>query len=326
MKLSSRPIYKRSSSVHIPGVLAPTPVIVAAAAPFDRDVESGLARIERILAGARAQGAGLVVLPESAIGGYIREPGPEESAPDLPVGLDLEGPEIARLIAMAGELVVCAGYSEAAPGGGLYSSAVCVSGDGILGHQRKVHLPPAERFAYTAGDSFAAFDTPAGRIGMLLCYDKLFPEAARALALDGAEIVCCLAAWPVDRHRPARRVRDDRQTRHFAVVDQARAVENQVFFVSSNQTGPWGELRFLGGAKIVDPDGVVLARTGARAGLATARVDLAEVRDSRLTIDHLADRRPDAYVAQPYTAAPAAAAAVAPLPSAAPAATLELLG
>ena len=163
------------------------------------------------------------------------------------------------------------------------------------GRQRKVHLPPAERFAYTAGEGFAAFDTPVGRLGMLLCYDKLFPEAARALALDGAEVVCSLAAWPVDRHNPARRVRDDRQTRHFDLVDQARAVENQVFTVASNQTGPWGPLRFLGGAKIVDPDGAVLARTGARAGLAVATVDLAAVAESRLVIDHLADRRPECY-------------------------------
>ena len=145
---------------------------------------------------------------------------------------------------------------------------MCVSGDGVLGRQRKVHLPPAERFAFKAGDGFAAFDTPVGRIGMLLCYDKLFPEAARELALDGAEIICCLAAWSVDRHNPARRVRDDRQTRHFFVVDQARAVENQVFFVSSNQTGRWGPLKFLGGAKVVDPDGAVLAagRRAARDG------------------------------------------------------------
>ena len=124
----------------------------------------------------------------------------------------------------------------------------------MLGHQRKVHLPPAERFAYTAGDGFAAFDTPAGRLGMLLCYDKLFPEAARALALDGAEILCSLSAWPVDRQRPARRIRDDRQTRHFDLCDRARAVENQVFVVSANQTGRWGPLRFLGSAKVVDPE------------------------------------------------------------------------
>src|SRR5215203_546136 len=152
------------------------PVIAAVAAPFGRDVEEDLARIARLLDDARAAGAELVVLPESAIGGYIRE---GASAPDVPAGLDPEGPEIAALAALAGETVVCA------------------NGDGVLGHQRKVHLPPGERFAFRAGDGFAAFDTPAGRIGMLLCYDKLFPEAVRTLALDGAEIVCCLAAWPV---------------------------------------------------------------------------------------------------------------------------------
>jgi predicted amidohydrolase len=278
--------------------------IAAVAAPFGRDVDACLDRAARILGEARTRGAGIVLLPESALGGYIREPGPEESAPDLPPALDPDGPEIARLVALAGDLVVCAGYTEAGPDGALYGAAVCVSGDGVLGRQRKVHLPPAERFAYTPGEGFAAFDTPAGRIGMLLCYDKLFPEAARALALDGAQLLCCLAAWPADRHAPARRIRDDRQTRHFDVVDQARAIESQVYFASSNQTGPWGPLRFLGGAKVVDPDGVVLARTGARTGVAVAEVDLDEVARSREVIDHLADRRPEAY------GAPAAATAL----------------
>ena len=267
------------------------PVIAAAAAPFGRDVGEDLARIARLLGEARAAGADLVVLPESALGGYIRE---GAVAPDVPAGLDPYGPEIAALVALAGDTVVCAGYTEA-DGGQLYSSAVCVSGDGVLGRQRKVHLPPGERFAFRPGDAFAAFDTPVGRVGMLLCYDKLFPEAVRALALDGAEIACCLAAWPVDRHHPARRIRDDRQARHFAVVDQARAVENQIFFASANQTGPWGPLKFLGGAQVVDPDGVVLARTGARPGLAVARADLAQIRASRAVIDHLADRRPETY-------------------------------
>jgi N-carbamoylputrescine amidase len=268
--------------------------VAALAAPFDRDVDAALARIAHHAERAREQGVRLLVLPESALGGYVREPGPDEMAPDVPAGLAPDGPEIARLIALAGDLVICAGYSERGPGG-LYASAICVSGDGVLGHQRKVHLPPAERFAYTAGDGFAAFDTPVGRLGMLLCYDKLFPEAARALALDGAEILCSLSAWPVDRHHPARRIRDDRQTRHFDLCDRARAVENQVFVVSANQTGRWGPLRFLGSAKVVDPDGAVLARTHAREGLALAEVDLAAVEGSRMVIDHLADRRPEAY-------------------------------
>jgi N-carbamoylputrescine amidase len=274
--------------------------IAAAAAPFGRGLEADLARAEAIIGAARERGAGLLVLPECALGGYLLE---QEHAPHLPPALDPDGPEIARLIRAAGEMVVCAGYTEA----GMYSAAVCVSGDGVLGRQRKVHLPPAERFAYTPGDGFAAFDTPVGRLGMLVCYDKLFPEAARTLALDGAEVLCTLAAWPADRHVPARRIRDDRQTRSFDLCDQARAVENQVFTVASNQTGPWGALRFLGGAKVVDPDGAVLARTRAREGLAVATVDIEAVAGSRALIDHLADWRPEAY----GTPAPAAAAAAA---------------
>jgi N-carbamoylputrescine amidase len=253
-----------------------------------------LARIERVLVSARQKGARLVVFPECALGGYMREPGPEENAPMLPRALKPDGPEIARLIELAGDLTVCVGYTE---GGSraLYSSAVCVSGDGILGHHRKVHLPPAERFAYTAGDRFEAFDTPVGRVGMLLCYDKLFAEASRTLASDGAEIIACMAAWPVDRRRPATRIAQDRQVRHFDVLDQARAIEQQVVWVSSNATGPWGPVEFPGRSKIVDPDGVVLAAT-ARTGTADAEVDVAgAIADVRADIDHLADCRPRAY-------------------------------
>jgi predicted amidohydrolase len=287
----------------------PATAIAAVAAPFGRDVQAGLRTIERTIAAAAAQGARLVVFPESALGGYVREPMPGENGPELPVALEPDGPEIAALIAMAGDTVVCAGYTELGAEGRRYASAVCVDGSGVLGHHRKVHLPPGERFAYTAGNRFAAFDTPVGRIGMLICYDKLFPEAARALTLDGADIIASMAAWPVCRQRPARRIAQDRQTRHFNLTDAARAVENQVVWVSSNQTGTLGPLRFLGNAKIVDPDGVVLARTGGSAGMAIARIDAAAaVRESRMVFDHIADRRPEAYgpveIAAAVSAAP----------------------
>ena len=268
--------------------------LAAVAAPFGRDLDACFASIERTVAAARARGAGMVVFPESALGGYVREPGEDGEPLDLPVALEPDGPEIARLVALAGETVLCVGYTETGAHGP-YASAVCVSGDGVLGRHRKVHLPPAERFAYTAGTGFAAFDTPVGRVGMLLCYDKLFPEAARTLAMDGAEILACLAAWPFDRRRPAPSAAADRQTHHFDLCDTARAVENQVVVVSANQTGRWGPLRFLGAAKVVDPDGAVLARTGAREGLALAEAALGAVGEARMVIDHLADRRPDAY-------------------------------
>ena len=268
--------------------------IVTVAQPFCLDVGVTLGRIERAIVSARQRGARLVVFPECALGGYMREPGPGESAPVLPRALDPHGPEIKRLIEMAGDMVVCVGYSE---GGShaLYSSAVCVSGDGVLGRHRKVHLPPGERFAYTAGDRFEAFDTPVGRVGMLLCYDKLFAEASRTLASDGAEIIACMAAWPVDRRRPATRMADDRQVRHFDILDQARAIEHQVVWVSSNASGRWGPVEFPGRSKIVDPDGVVLASTSGE-GCAFAKIDVAAALESvRMDIDHLADRRPHAY-------------------------------
>ncbi len=166
----------------------------------------------------------------------------------------------------------------------------------MLGHHRKVHLPPGERGLYRAGERFGAFDTPVGRMGMLICYDKVFPESARELSLDGAIIVASLAAWPVSRVEPAARPARDLQVRHFDLLDQTRAIENQVVWASANQTGRFGRLRFPGHAKVVDPDGRVLARTGTRPGLAVARIDPAHATaTARGRLSHLADRQPLAY-------------------------------
>jgi predicted amidohydrolase len=261
------------------------PALAAVAGSFGHDVGGSLGRIAAAVEQARRRGSDMVVLPECALGGYL-------SGGD---GIAVDGPEIARLAAIAGETVVCAGFTERAPGGP-YSSAVCVTGDGVLGHHRKVHLPPSERDAFKPGDSFRAFDTPVGRVGMLICYDKVFPEAARTLAVDGAEIVASMSAWPVCRFAPASRMADDRQTRQFNLLDQARAMENQVVWVSSNAVGSAGSLRFMGQAKVVDPDGTVLARTGGRAGVAVARVDVrGAVSGARGFFSHLSDMAPASY-------------------------------
>jgi predicted amidohydrolase len=259
------------------------PALAAVAGDFGRDVPESLDRIARVVDRARARGAAMVVLPECAIGGYL-------TGGD---GIAVDGPEIERLAKIAGETVVCAGFTER----GGFSSAVCVNGDGVLGVHRKVHLPPSERSAFTAGSTFNACDTPLGRVGMLICYDKVFPEAARTLALDGAEIVTSMSAWPVCRFAPAARIAQDRQTRQFNLLDQARAVENQVVWVSSNAVGRSADLVFMGQAKVVSPDGTVLAQTrGGRAGTAVARVDVrGEVAGARGFFSHLGDMAPDSY-------------------------------
>ncbi len=266
--------------------------LAAVAAPFDRDLDGDFARIERLVARARAEGVRLLVLPEACLGGYLAN---LRGGAEGPPALDPDGPEIRRLAAIAGDVVVCAGYCEAA-GPLRYNSAVCVSGDGVLGRHRKVHQPLAEDASYAAGDRFAAFDTPVGRLGMLICYDKAFPEAARALALDGAQIVACLSAWPASRTDPDPDLKRDRWTRRFDLFDRARALENQIVWVSANQSGGFGSLRFVASAKVVDPGGDVLTSTGIQAGMAIADVDVDRVLESaRRSMAHLRDRRPDTY-------------------------------
>lgn len=268
--------------------------LAAVAAPFGRDLDACFATIEALAGRARAEGVSVLALPEACLGGYLANLDGEATGPPA---LRRDGPELRRLADIAGDLVICAGYCEA-EGDLRFNSVVCVTGDGILGHHRKVHQPLRENQSYAAGDGFTAFDTPAGRMGMMICYDKAFPESARSLALDGAQIVVCVSAWPASRTDPAPDLADDRWTRRFDLFDQARALENQVVWVSANQSGAFGDLRFVGRAKIVGPGGEILAATGVSAGFAAASLDLEEtLATARRSMGHLRDRRPEAYAA-----------------------------
>ncbi|WP_300404658.1 carbon-nitrogen hydrolase family protein [Nocardioides sp.] len=272
--------------------------IGAVAAHFGRDLDRALAKLEGIVGDARASGVDLLVLPDATLGGYLsdlRRPDPTA----LPPALSEDSFEVGRVIAMAGPMVICFGYAEEA-GPLLYNSALCVSGDGVLGRHRKVHQPAGESLVYAAGDSFTAFETPVGRLGMLIDYDKTFPEAARSLALDGARVLTCLSAWPASVTDRASRLPQDRQSRLFDLYDSARAAENQVVWVSSNQTGVMGGLRFLGQAKVVGPGGDILARTTSKGGLAVAEIDVeTEVARSRRVLHHLEELSPSAYARRP---------------------------
>ena len=274
-------------------------MVAAAAAHFGRDLDFCLQRIATLIEHARQAGAAVLVLPDATLGGYladIRSPDPAALPPALPPDSEY----LRKVGALAAEMVVCLGYCEGAPGGDgaarRYNAAACVTGDGVLGRHRKVHQPPGEAGAYAAGDGFTAFDTPVGRVGMMIDYDKTYPEAARSLALDGAEIVACLSAWPTSITNRAPRMAQDRQARLFDLYDQSRAAENQVVLASSNQTGALGGMRFLGQAKIVGPGGDILARTWSKAGLAVADVDVpGEIARARLVQHHLSERKPGAY-------------------------------
>jgi N-carbamoylputrescine amidase len=268
--------------------------MAAVAARFDRDLGDDFARIEKLAAAARQQDVRLLALPEAALGGYLTS---LDGTADPPPALKPDGQEIQRLSRIAGDMVIIAGYCEDGDGV-LYNSVVCVSGDGVLGHHRKVHQPMHEGSSYRAGERFAAFDTPVGRLGMMICYDKAFPESARTLALDGAEIVVCVSAWPGSRTNPSSDLAQDRWKRRFDLFDRARALENQIVWLSANQSGTFGSLRFVASAKVVDPGGEILADTGVTAGMAVAELDVAAaVAAARRSMGHLRDRRPHTYAA-----------------------------
>lgn len=276
--------------------------LAAVSANFTRDLEQNFALIADLAEQAREKGVDFLVLPEAAIGGYLSSLGNHGDTmratnQSLPPAIRLDGPEIARVQKIVGDLVVTIGFCEQADDGETrYNAAAVLDGVNIYGSYRKVHQPLGEGMSYSAGSDYGVFDTPVGRVGLQICYDKAFPEAARMMALGGAQIIASLSAWPAARTATAENLQDDRWTYRFNLFDMARALDNQVFWVASNQSGTFGSLRYVGNAKVVDPGGNILATTLLGSGMAVAEVDIDETfRTMRAGMFHLRDRRPDVY-------------------------------
>lgn len=286
--------------------------IAAVSANFTRDLDQNYALITDLVSRARDRGVDFLVLPEAAIGGYLSSLGNHgdtrrDSAVSLPPAISLDGPELARVGAIAGDMLVAIGFCELAEGPDgtptRFNAAAVLDGSGIYGNYRKVHQPLGENMSYASGDGYGVFDTPVGRVGLQICYDKAFPEAARVMALDGAQIIASLSAWPAARTATAEDLQQDRWTYRFNLFDSARALDNQVFWVASNQSGTFGSLRYVGNAKVVDPGGNVLATTLLDSGMAVADVDIeGTFAAMRAGMFHLRDRRPDVYGALTETA------------------------
>ena len=276
--------------------------IASVAANFTRDLEQNYQTIAAYVARARDRGVEFLVFPEAAIGGYLSSLGNhgdtvKSTTRSLPPAIRLDGPEIARVQSIIGDLVIAIGFCELADDGETrYNAAAVLDGTRIYGSYRKVHQPLGENMSYSSGSDYGVFETPVGRVGLQICYDKAFPEAARVMALKGAEVIASLSAWPAARTATAENLQDDRWTYRFNLFDSARALDNQVFWIASNQSGTFGSLRYVGNAKIVDPGGNVLDSTLLGEGMAVADVDIAGTFTAmRGGMFHLRDRRPDAY-------------------------------
>ncbi|MEP9416126.1 carbon-nitrogen hydrolase family protein [Gordonia sp. VNQ95] len=277
-------------------------IIGSVAANFTRDLEQNYQTIAEYVAQAREQGVDFLVFPEAAIGGYLSSLGNhgdtiKNTQRSLPPAIRLDGPEIARVQSIIGDMLIAIGFCELADDGETrYNAAALLDGTRIYGSYRKVHQPLGENMSYSSGTDYEVFETPIGRVGLQICYDKAFPEAARIMALKGAEVIASLSAWPAARTATAENLQEDRWTYRFNLFDVARALDNQVFWVASNQSETFGSLRYVGNAKIVDPGGNILDSTLLGSGLAIADVDIpGTFRTMRAGMFHLRDRRPDVY-------------------------------
>lgn len=270
-----------------------TAVTVAAVrlAPVLGDVEGNRARAVVAIVDATSRGADLVVLPELATSGYCFADVAEARAAAEPV----PGPTSEAWTAAAAKTgaIVVGGICELDPDGALRNTAVVVGPEGLLARYRKLHLWGRETELFTTGDAAPpVIDTPAGRIGIGVCYDLWFPEHARGLALAGAEIL----AFPSNlSHSPPQ----DGLPHLDVVTALATAHVNRVHLVVADRCGTERGHRWLGAALVVDADGTLCASLpdDDRPATVLATLDRAAARDKRWGVwnDVLADRRPGLY-------------------------------
>jgi predicted amidohydrolase len=258
-------------------------------APVIGDVAGNRARAAAAVAEAAARGARLVVLPELATSGYCLEDAAEARASAEPV----PGPATALWGAAAADagVTVVGGICELDAHGSARNTAVVIGPDGaLLARYRKLHLWGREKALFAPGDEPApVVDTPAGRLGIGICFDLWFPEQVRALALAGAEI----AVFPSNFSHSA----PQDGLPHLDVITAiAMAHVNRLHLVVSDRCGTERGQRWVGSALVVDADGVLLglAPDDDQPATVYATVDLAAARDKRWGAwnDVLADRRP----------------------------------
>lgn len=243
------------------------------------------ANLQRIEAALRATPADLWVLPELATSGYDFVDRAEASSLAEPV----PGPScerVQRLCAATGAHVVV-GLPER-EGEALFNTAAYLGPGGLLGRYRKVHLFDREARVFQPGPGpFEVFPLGEWRLGLMICFDWIFPEAARSLALQGADLI----AHPSNLVLPYC---------HAAMV--TRALENGVFTATANRVGTESRagrsLTFTGGSRIIDPRGQVLVAAGtASEETVVVEIDPAAARNKMITEHNhrLADRRPALY-------------------------------
>jgi 5-aminopentanamidase len=271
-------------------------VAVAQMDPQLGSYERNIARIVDLFEEAVGAGARLTVFPECATTGYGFGDLPSAQA----VAETVPGPTTRSLTALCrrhqqedgGPYVVVGLLERLKDPEIVYNSAVLIGPEGLVGLYRKAHLPllGVDRFTTPGDTGFRVWETAVGRIGMAICYDLRFPEALRALALAGADMVALPTNWP------------DGSQNAPQFMTRTRALENRVFVLACNRCGNESNFWFFGRSQITDPRGRVLAEAGSEEAINYAEVDVEVARQKRIILrpgefelDTIGDRRADLY-------------------------------
>lgn len=247
------------------------------------EVEANLKRIAMALEGVKAD---LIVLPELGNSGYLFLDQREVAA----VAESIPGPttHFLQSLARRHNCHLVLGMPERASDA-IYNSAVLVGPKGVLGTYRKVHLFDEEKNLFEPGDlGFPLFEVQGIPVGILICFDHMFPEAARTLALQGAQVIC----HPSSLVLPA----------YGQLTTRVRSIENRVFWVLANRYGTEDrgskKLMYTGCSQITAPDGTILAEASAEEEtLRVVEIDPSQAVEKHVTHlnDLFQDRRPELY-------------------------------
>jgi predicted amidohydrolase len=222
-------------------------------------VEQNLDKIRSYTSKAAREGADLVVFPELAITGHWCSTESWKVAQPVPGGRAVG--EIEGLASEHG-LHISVGIGERERNV-QYNTQVLVGPDGYIGKQRKLHMSGDEYFYFRAGTEIPVLEAGKCRVGTVICYDNIFPEVSRILALRGAEVVLSphAARFGKWRQRGQKKIVAD-QKKFYRKVYSSRAYDNGVFHVVVNQAGPAGEeTNHAGGTMVLDPSGEVVAES-----------------------------------------------------------------
>ena len=263
-----------------------------------KDIDANLSSLEATVRSEVNQETQLTVFPECFSTGYCFD----SLAEAMAFSESVPGPSTDRVVKLCAELQthVVFGMLEKS-GDQLFNVAVLIGPDGLIGSYRKVHLPylGVDRFTTPGDRPFEVFEAAGVRIGMLICYDGGFPEAARVLSIRGADLIVLPTNWPPGGSYMA----------EFSI--NCRAMENGIYFAAVNRIGTENGFSFIGKSRICSPVGATInSIDDASPGILRTEIDPMIARTKRIVrvpgkhlIDRMADRRPELYgaICEPHS-------------------------